>query len=360
MIICQIITSLVYGGAERLLVNFSNVLAEKHELHIIYLKGEPKLKLSFVSGIKIYHIPLGWNCAKNIRLLVKRIQPDIVHTHLGHADLIGMYACRKLPVKLYCTMHNVYFKWNWMDNIFFLLYYITFKTHGKKCKVSCISKAVAAHTQSKLGVSKENVRINYNSIPDIPLKETKELARKDLSLISDDFCLLTIGRLRVQKSTETLLQAIPLLKDKIKGLRVLIVGEGEQEHYLKELSLKLNINSIVEFRGGTKTPEKYYSAADLFILPSVFEGLPTVVLEAFRASLPVIASNIDGTNELIENEVNGLLFESKNYHDLAEQILRLYESAKLRKQLGENGYSSYKNKYDINSYAKQIEALYLE
>lgn len=351
---------MVYGGAEKLLVNFSNVLAEKHEIHIIYLKGEPKLKLSFNPAIKIYHVPFGWSCAKNISVLIKKIKPDVVHTHLGHADLIGMYSCRSLPVKLYCTMHNVYFKWNWIDNFFFFLYYITFKTYGKNCKVSCISSAVAKHTQKRLGVSKENIRINYNSIPDFLFKETKEQSRIDLSLNPGDFCLLTIGRFRVQKSTETLLQAIPLIKDKIKELRVLIIGEGEQEHYLKELSVKLNISSIVEFRGGTKTPEKYYSAADLFILPSVFEGLPTVVLEAFRSSLPVIASNIDGTNELITDGVNGLLFEPKNYHELAAKIMELYESAELRKQIAENGFISYKNKFDINSYAKQIEALYLE
>jgi glycosyltransferase involved in cell wall biosynthesis len=360
MIICQIITSLVYGGAEKLLVNFSNVLAEKHEIHIIYLKGEPNLQLSFDPRIKIYHVPLALNCAKNIRLLIKKIKPDIVHTHLGHADLIGMYACRGMPVKLYCTMHNVYFKWNWIDNIFFFLYYITFKTHGRKCKVSCISKAVAEHTHKRLGVPLENIRINYNSVPDIIITETKEQARKDLNLNANNFCLLTIGRLRVQKSTETLLQAIALIKDDIISLRVLIVGEGEQEHFLKELSTTLNISSIVEFRGGTQTPEKYYSASDLFVLPSVFEGLPTVVLEAFRSSLPVIASNIDGTNELIEDGFNGLLFEPKNYQELAKHILKVYETSELRKQLGENGYKSYKNKYDIINYAAQIETLYLE
>lgn len=360
MIICQIITTLVYGGAERLLVNYSNILIDKHEIHVIYLKGEPKLKASFDPRVKIHRVPLGWRCAGKIRTLIKSIKPDIVHTHLGHADLIGAWASRGLPVKRYCTMHNVYFKWNWVDNFIFFAYYVTFKAHGKGIIVSCISKAVAEHTQRKLGVPSNNIRINYNSIPELAVNESKEIARRSLLLNEDDFCLLTVGRLRVQKSLETLLYAISHLSDSIANLKVLIVGEGELEGPLKKLSQKLKIDNIVDFRGGTQTPEKYFSSADIFILPSVFEGLPTVIIEAFRASLPIIASNVDGTNELIEDGFNGVLFEPKNSEQLAQNILKLYHSEESRKRFGENGYKSYTNKYDIRNYAKQIEALYLE
>ncbi len=359
MIICEVITTLVYGGAEKLLVNFSNLLAEKHEVHIIYLKGDPKLKFFLNDRIKIHHVPLGWACAGEVRKLVKSLKPDVVHTHLGHADLIGMWACRGLSTKLFCTMHNVYFKWNWMDKAIFFLYFISFKTFGKRTIVSCISKAVAIHAQKTLGVSKANIRINYNCIPDLSIKETKEESRRKLSISPNDFCILTVGRLRVQKSTETLLYAIPLVKDDIANLRLLVVGEGELEPYLKNLAKELNIESNIDFIGSTQTPETYFAAADTFILPSVFEGLPTVVLEAFRASLPVIGSNIDGTNELIVDGHNGLLFEPRNVQQLAFSILKIYESPLLRRQLGESGFNSYRNKYDIRSYSDQMEKLYI-
>src|SRR5687768_2336977 len=114
MIICQVITTLVYGGAEKLLVNFTNVLADKHEIHVIYLKGEPKLKSFLDKSIKVHYIPLGIRCPSRLRKLLKTLKPDIVHTHLGHADLLGLWACRGLPLKRFCTMHNVYFKWNWI------------------------------------------------------------------------------------------------------------------------------------------------------------------------------------------------------------------------------------------------------
>lgn len=360
MIICQIITTLVYGGAERLLVNFSNILVQEHEIHIVYLKGEPKLKSNFDSKIMIHHVPLGINVAARLRKLLKAINPAVVHTHLGHADLIGMWASRGLPSRLYCTMHNVYFKWNWMDNLFFLFYAVMFKTYGKRCHVSCISTAVAEHTHKKLGVSKKQISVNYNAVPDLILRETKTQARKELSLNDGDFCVLAIGRLRVQKSIETLLEAVALIKNKIPELRILIVGEGELEQELKALTLSLNIESVVSFCGGTKNPERYFSAADVFVLSSVFEGLPTVVLEAFRSSIPVVASNIDGTNELIDDQQNGFLFPVKDSKALAEILIKLYHTPVLREQVGALGNASYKSKFDIHNYAKQMNKLYLQ
>lgn len=358
MVICQIITTLVYGGAERLLVNFSNILAENHELHIIYLKEEPKLKPFLNEKIEVHFVPLGWDCAVEIRRLVRSLNPDVVHTHLGHADLIGMWACRGLGVRLFCTMHNVYFKWNWIDKIIFFAYFMSFKTYAKRCKVSCISNAVAKHVKKTLGVSEKNISINFNAIPDLLQTASKPQLRTELGINEFDFVLLTVGRLRIQKSQEILLRAIPLIRDKVNNLKVLIVGEGELKESLQSLSRDLKIEDIVEFVGGTNYPEKYLAACDVFVLPSVFEGLPTVVLEAFRASIPVIASNIDGTNELIQDGMNGLLFKSKDYHELASSVLRLYHSDLLREKLGKEGHKAYQSNFNISVYAKEIESLY--
>lgn len=358
MIICQIITTLVYGGAERLLVNFSNILVDRHELHIIYLKGEPKFKPHLNEKINVHFIPLGWDCARDIRRLIRKLNPDVVHTHLGHADLIGMWACRGLGVRLFCTMHNVYFKWNWIDKIIFFIYFISFKTYAKRCKVSCISNAVAKHVKNTLGVNERNIYINFNAIPDIRQIASKSQLRAELGIRNLDFILLTVGRLRIQKSQETLLKSIPLIVDKIDNLKVLIVGEGELKESLQSLSRDLDIEEVVEFVGGTNYPEKYLAACDVFILTSVFEGLPTVILEAFRSSVPVIASNIDGTNMLIKDGENGLLFKSKDYSELASCVLKLYYSPQLREKFGKEGHAAYQSNFNISVYAKEMESLY--
>ena len=360
MIICQVITTLVYGGAEKLLVNFTNILADKHQIHIIYLKGEPKLKSLLNERIKVHYIPLDVRCPSRLRKLLKFLEPDIVHTHLGHADLLGLWACRGLPLKRFCTMHNVYFKWNWVDKVIFALYRSTFTYHGKNCRVSCISNAVARHVSKTLLVKSENISVNYNAIPPSSVSFTKAEARRRLSLDPEVFVVLTIGRLRVQKSLDTLLSSIPELKETIPNFRILIVGEGELERDLKSLSIKLGIEHFVQFRGSTQTPEIYYAASDVFVLPSVFEGLPTVVLEAFRASLPVIASDIEGTNEIVRDGFTGLLFPPRNATALASKISDLYHSPERRQYLAKQGNLSYISQFEIRDYASQMENLYLK
>ncbi len=358
MIIVQVITTLVYGGAERLLVNFTNVLAGEHEIHIIYLKGDPKLKPAIDERIKVHHIPLGLSCASRLRKLIKQLKPDVVHTHLGHADLIGLWASRGLRVKTFCTMHNVYFKWNWVDRIIFFAYWVTFKLHGRNCKVTCISKAVALHVEKTLGVKKENISVVYNAIPDLISTTPKIRARAELSLSPDDFIILTIGRLRVQKSIDTLLLATATLAAQIRNLQVLIVGEGPLEEELKSRSGQLGISSFVRFCGSTNTPETYYAAADVFVLPSVFEGLPTVILEAFRSSLPVVASNIDGNTELIQHGVNGQLFPPREPTALAAEVFSLYNSPERLMSIAREGHASYKQRFEIHKYAVAMEAIY--
>ena len=129
---------------------------------------------------------------------------------------------------------------------------------------------------------------------------------------------------------------------------------------MKNLSKTLGIDNIVSFRGVTNDVEKYYEASNIFILPSIFEGFGLVIIEAFRASLPVVTTNIEGPKELIINGENGFLFEPSDHKQLSAHIQQLYLSPELRNKIGKNGYLSYKGKYNMDDYAKKIETLYLE
>ena len=359
MKILHIITGLDFGGAERLLVNFTKYQVLNHTIEIVYFKGSPRLKDEFHPSIKIHHIRLDYKVLSQVRRLIKHIQPDIVHTHLGHSDLIGLWACRGLNVKLFCTMHNIWFKWNYKDYLIFTLYYFLFKTVASKCKVVCISEVVAKHATNTLGVKKENVKVLYNGVPSIEIDKNKNEIRQTLNISSSDFVTLFVGRLEKQKSVHILLLAAAELKNKIPNIKVIILGDGSLAEDLKKLSQKLEIETLVEFRGVTKNSELYFAASDLFVLPSIFEGIPLVILEAFRANLPIVASNIEGTRELINNEINGWLFPVEDHKKLAELILQMHKNTEIRIKIGKSGYESFKNKFDIVNYAKQLELLYL-
>lgn len=360
MTICHVITAFGFGGAEKLLVDLVNIQSREHQVHIIYLKGEPHIQVLLDPEVHLHKIPLSVQCPIRLRELIRKIQADIVHTHVGHADLIGMLACTGLPVKLFCTKHNTWFKRNWKDYIIFFFYALFFNTIGRKCKVISISKAVSEHLRKVLHVPETNIRLIYNAIPDSTVAQDKMDLRRELSIAPDAFCVLFVGRLEIPKSIDTLLQAIPELTEKIPGLQVLLVGEGSLQKKLQQLATTLRITDVVRFEGQTPYTEKYYQAADIVVLPSIFEGFGIVIIEAFRASIPVVASNIEGPKELIQNESNGLLFEPKDHKALSAQVMKLYSRKEWRIQMGQNGYKSYLNKYDMGSYAKQVEALYNE
>ena len=360
MKICHIITGLGFGGAERLLVNFSNLHSLNHEVYIIYLKDLTALVPALDPAITLKYIPLKWDTASELSRYLADIKPDIVHTHLGHADLLGLWVSRNKPYKLFCTMHNIWFKWNRMDHFIFMAYRFLLNVWVKQTQVINISRVVQAHVINTLRVPTNRAHLLYNGIPALkadPKQQSADLY-KELGIDKNQFNVLFVGRLAPQKSVNTLLLAASLLKDKVQNFKVYIVGEGQQEQELKEQCESLHLNHLVEFRKPTSNPEKYFACCDVFVLPSIFEGMGIVLLEAFRANLPVVVSNVEGPKELVEDNHTGLVFEPGDYEGLAEKILTYYQNPSLRTGIGKNGFDFYNERFRIEDYASNLLKLY--
>lgn len=359
MIICHVITSLVHGGAERLLLSLVKLQKQKHTVYIVYFLDKAPLLSFFSKDINIKHIKFNLLTSYHLRQYIKKIKPDIVHTHLGHADLIGLWSIRGLNVKSFVTIHNIWYKWDWRDPIIFFIYKILFKTIARKCVVIGISKSVSLHVKNRLGVKAENIFTLYNAIDDIHSLDTKDNIRKKLNIPEKSFCVLFIGRLHIQKSIETLLYAVNIVKNKIPKLVIQIVGEGDEEIKLIKIVNQLQISEIVKFYGTTSEPELFLQAADLFVLPSIYEGFGIVIIEAFSAGLPVIATNIEGPRELITDGNNGLLFSPLDCKALANLIYKVYLNYDLRISLSQASRKSFSNEYRIDNYAEKLEKIYL-
>ena len=359
MKIVYVITTLVYGGAEKLVTSYANIQAEENEVHIVYFKGEPKLLNTLNNKIVVHHIGLSLSTVIKLRILIKKISPDVVHSHLGHADIITMLATFGLKTMHFITFHNVYFKKDFRDNLYYFLYKILLKYCSSCTKMISVSNAIdKLLVEKKLNINEERRFIKNNAIPKLSESLNREQLRDDLKLHKNDFVVLFVGRLAPQKSVNTLLAAINLVKDKITNLKCLIVGEGLLKKELENQVIDLNIKDIVEFRGVTTNPVKYYCASDIFVLPSLFEGLVTVVLEAFRSGLPVVVTNIDGNTELVRENENGLFFEVGNEIQLAEKIIHLYLNNEDRNRLSIAAKESFVEKFDLDKYNDWLMKLY--
>lgn len=352
MKIIHLITAFGIGGAERLLLNVVNKQVEKNIVHIVYFKNKDDLINDLDSRVIVRRIPFTLNVASKVKEYFKTIHPDIIHTHLGHADFIGLWAARNCKAKVFCTMHNIYFKKAIIDQLYFKIYTFLFLKVVSNSKIISISKSVEEHVVKKIKLPAERSLLLENAIP---LKEIIKV-EKSKEIIN----LLFVGRLEKQKSLDTLLKAIQILsKQKIdNSFHLNLVGEGTLRKKLEFLSKELEIDKLVTFHGVQKKVDYFYGFSDIFILPSIWEGFGIVILEAFSYKVPVIASNIEGPAELIKDNYNGFLFTPLDYKELANKILELILNAPKRKMLGQNGYQTFTDKYHINSYVEKLNNFY--
>ena len=197
------------------------------------------------------------------------------------------------------------------------------------------------------------------------------LSRKKTNLPLDAFVLLFVGRLEWRKGVGTLIAAARLLRERIKNLRVVVVGGkiyGKEKNWadFKEYQRLLKkakeekVEDIVTFVGRvdhSKLPF-YYCSANVLVIPSYYEPFGLVALEGMACKVPVVASRVGGLSQVIEDGVSGLLFTPRNPIDLKEKILTIFGSKELADKLVENAYNKVKENFCWKKIILKIEEVY--
>jgi len=205
--------------------------------------------------------------------------------------------------------------------------------------VVTVSEAFKSSLQNQYPQFQEKIFFIPNGVdlPKMPIERTPSP--------SETVKLLTVGSLITRKNQMQIIRSLALFPE-VSRPRLTIVGEGNQRNTLEALINKLKINKYVDLAGEIPHCElpKIYQNNDIFILASYSEGRPNVVLEAMACSMPIVASNIDGTNELALDGKNALLFDKDSDNHLYTQINRLCKNSELRTSLGAAGRKMIMNK----------------
>jgi glycosyltransferase involved in cell wall biosynthesis len=185
------------------------------------------------------------------------------------------------------------------------------------------------------------------------------VVRNELSLEGQPL-VLALGRLSKEKGHADLLTAIALLRKRRPDLRfyVLILGEGPEASALASQSSRLSLRDVVMLAGFKSNPGPYYEIASIMALPSHSEGSPNVVLEAMCAGIPVLATNVGGVGEIIEDNKTGLLVPHKCPEDFAQALERLLVDAGLRERLGLEGRRHVCANFSPQVYSENLSKLY--
>jgi glycosyltransferase involved in cell wall biosynthesis len=284
--------------------------------------------------------------------IFKQWKPQVLCTFNYHADVLGRFAGKLAGVPVVTSsIRNENFGGGFRDA---LIKYTNFLAPQMTTNSNLAAKSLIG---SGL-IAEKNMRVIPNGISLGPYSfnaQARDGLRREWGITEDDFVWLAVGRLEPQKDFKTLLQAF----SKLFNGRLLIAGEGPMLGELKTDANSLNLKERVKFLGLRKDIPHVLSAVDAFVLSSAWEGLPNVIMEALAAAKPVVATDVGGVRELVEENKSGFIVPAGSADALASamQKLMLVNPAQ-RQTMGNYGFEHVKKTYSLESVISQWEQFF--
>jgi glycosyltransferase involved in cell wall biosynthesis len=321
------------GGAERVMINLAvGLMKDGCDIDFVLAQSEgpflsevpPSMRL-----IKLNPRRLGmFRTLSSLPALIRYLRlerPDALLSAL-HANYIALWAKRLsgVPLRLVISEHNTFSKnlenfSNWNRR---MMVYLTFKFYPWADEIVAVSSGVADDLSSVSGVPRDRIKVIYNPIITPELKQkVKEPLDVHLQFDSAESpVIISIGRLVAQKDFSTLIKAFAQVR-RSRQARLIILGEGVERGNLEALIRHLDLEKDVFLPGFVLNPYSLLSRAALFVLPSIYEGLPTVLVEALFCGIPIIATDCPyGPLEILQGGRFGRLIPVKNVNLMAQSI----------------------------------------
>jgi len=363
--VLEVIDKTFLGGGQKNLLSLAENL-DKDRFEISVCSNPEGHLVDEVKRNNIPHFPVSMSkCFRRepvraIKALLIKHGFDIIHTHGGVAGFYGRWAARKhKDLAVIHTLHGVHYLY--YRNIFLKYAYIWLErffsrfTHA----VIFVSRADREKGTKLRLASNEKIKLIENGIDFSTFKRTgtKESAGDK---IRKDPVIGTVARLHRQKNIPLLLSAGVRIKKHCPGVKIFVVGGGPLQEKLERLNKKLGTADVVFFLGEREDAAELMSGFDIFVLPSLWEGLPYVLLEAAALERPVIATDVDGIKEMIENDRTGMLVPPDKPDELAGAALKLLNNRRLAQKFGSDLRRSLKERYSISIMVNKIQNLYVE
>lgn len=284
---------------------------------------------------------------------------DVVHTHLIGANVLAapLAALFRVPVRVTHdqTRDDVRIRsviHRGVDTL----------ANRLNHHVIAVSSSIRTFVNQQEGVPPQKISVIYNAV-DLqrfsPKNVSRERLRRKLDLPQEAFIIGGVGRLHYQKNFPLFLEVAAEVGARLPRTMFVIAGEGPERAALEELSRKLGLASRLRFLGFVKEMPDFYQSLDLLLLTSHFEGTPLTVLEAMAMGLPVVASQVDGVEEVLADGEDGLLVPPGHRDLFVKGICRLAQDRSLWQRLSQAGQKKARQRYSAEAMVRQVEALYL-
>lgn len=353
-----------YGGPERQIVSHVKTSTGFQHLIVTFQDGEQENE--FASICHAQNIPVAlvkaqnayqWSSVNQLRQILLDHCVAIICSHGYRPLALSLLAKKRLHVPLLAfarghTSENVKVR------LYSLLERICFRYAHK---VIAVSQGYADKLRS-LGIAPDKIVVVQNAI------DTKRFSsslaqitqvRTELGYSGSEFLIATAGRISPEKNQVALLKAFALVRNQHADCRLMIIGDGPQKGELVEYVQRNNIPDV-QFLGHRKDLDRIMTALDLFVLPSLTEGLPNVLLEAACCHVPIVATAVGGVPEIVQHEVTGLLVQPDDVQGLASAIMQYRLSPDLRLSTQSAAYRLVETHFDLAAQSQKLESLYRE
>lgn len=364
MHVAQVIDSLHFGGAQKMQVMLAQAIQEHNvALTVISLRKNFQdtstpdqlqalgARVVFYSSEGVLNPKRIWHMARFLR----QEGVDVVHTHLTYANIVGTLAGRLAGIPVIASLRNSRLEKRFYHPVRYRLE--TWLLRHWADRVMAVGHATAeAHQERLRGKIIEPVPSAMNLIPPLPDAERAAL-RTEITGDPSRPLLLAVGRLTYQKGYNYLLTAFADLRQKHPEAALAIAGEGKLYNDLTAQIKTLGLEGHARLLGGRNDVPRLLAASDIFVISSLWEGLPVAVLEAMAAGLPVVATNVSDTPRVVVDGT-GLLVPSQDPIRLSQALCSLLDDPELRQSLGRAAQAHIAHNHNPATWVKQILAMY--
>ena len=365
--VCHVAMGDLWAGAEVHLLALLTYLVRLEKLDcsvILFNEGRlaeelRKLSLSVIVISEKTHNPL--TIAYHLAKIFRTIRPDIVHTHKYKDSILATVAARCVGVPhVIRVVHGMPEPFKGLSNVNMSLYTIV----DRLVAGSLVDKIIAVSSDIERALVRvygatQVVRIhNGIDLEIVQIRTARLQKRKEWHLAETAMLVGTVGRLVPVKGHAVLLEALDILHRSHRTVNLLIVGDGPLRGHLEGEVRRLGLEAFVRFAGHQAESYDFINMMDVFVLPSLHEGIPMVLLEALALQRPVVATRVGGIPEVIEHGRTGLLAEPSDASSLASFIQQLSEDPTLAASIGKAGRTRVETEFTAGTMAGKTAELY--
>lgn len=355
-----LIDSLTWGGAELLLTDLAHAApAAGVALSVGYLveaaEGAPAAVPLRAAGVTPHLVGTRslWRPQdlRRVRRHLEQARPDVVHTHLGYADVLGGLAARSLDLPVLSTVHVMTWPTTARERVKTRLMALARRRCARA--VLTVSDSARSAYLDRGWDRPDRVHTVRNGVAREPQAGAGQAVRAELGLEPDDLVLAMVTVLRPGKGHDVAVAAVQALRGRFPGLRLLVLGDGPGLGEVR--SLAASSGDAVRVLGHRDDVLRVLDAVDVLVHPSHADALPTALLEAMAAGVPVVATAVGGIPEIIDSGVTGLLLPAPpRAADLADALVPLLADRSVRTGMGKAGRHRFEAEFSASRWVERL------